>query len=233
MVLSKYLETIIVPFQIGFTFEFVKQFYLTQHQGPSSMLNVQELKLIKNTILVSSCPPTSLIFKGGGHLGSLAHSKHTITIDLKPISNGTSITICYTGPAGVEIAWIYGPEFKILQRQLLEDPRYLFDAATKAELAGRHEDAAVIWEKLNDHERAGKVRERAKVQTIKHINVDINSLLNQMRAGGLVSVYKCPNCGASIKISGDTSTSKLSRCEFCGTTLQIDDIAKFIQNILT
>jgi len=45
-------------------------------------------------------------------------------------------------------------------------------------------------------------------------------------------VYKCPNCGGSIKISGTTSVDRLSKWEYCGTVLQTDDVVKFIQDVL-
>ena len=107
--------------------------------------------------------------------------------------------------------------------------------ARNLEVAERFDDAIMIFDELGMYEDAGRVRRKAKsnVQEIRHTTVDLNAMLTQVKAGGLVSVYKCPNCGGSIKISGTTSIDRLSKCEYCGTVLQTDDLVKFIQDILT
>lgn len=106
--------------------------------------------------------------------------------------------------------------------------------AKNLEVAERFDDAIKIFDELGMYEDAGRVRRKAKsnVQEIRHTTVDLNTMLTQVKAGGLVSVYKCPNCGGSIKISGATSIDRLSKCEYCGTLLQTDDVVKFIQDIL-
>jgi hypothetical protein len=101
------------------------------------------------------------------------------------------------------------------------------------EKAGRHEDAARLLEEFGMIEAAGTMRKKGKAQVVTNISVDLNELLDKLRSGGLVSVYKCPNCGGSIKISGNTSTQKLSKCEYCGTVLQTDDLVNFIRDILS
>jgi hypothetical protein len=101
------------------------------------------------------------------------------------------------------------------------------------EKAGRHEDAGKLFEEFGMIEAAGTVRKKGKAQVVTNISVDLNELLDKLRSGGLVSVYKCPNCGGSIKISGKTSTQKLSKCEYCGTVLQTDDLVNFIRDILS
>ena len=77
------------------------------------------------------------------------------------------------------------------------------------------------------------MRKKDKVQIVKNISIDLNQLLDKLKTGGLMTVYKCPNCSANIKISGTTSVQKLSKCEYCGTILQTDDLVKFIQDILS
>jgi DNA-directed RNA polymerase subunit RPC12/RpoP len=106
--------------------------------------------------------------------------------------------------------------------------------AKNLEIAERFDDAVKIFDELGMYEDAGRVRRKAKsnVQEIRHTTVDLNTMLTQVKAGGLVSVYKCPNCGGSIKISGATSVDRLTKCEYCGTVLQTDDVVKFIQDIL-
>jgi hypothetical protein len=105
--------------------------------------------------------------------------------------------------------------------------------AKDLEKAGRHEDAGKLFEEFGMIDAAGTVRKKGKAQVVTNISVDLNQLLEKLKSGGLVSVYKCPNCGGSIKISGTTSTQKLSKCEYCGTVLQTDDLVNFIRDILT
>ncbi len=105
--------------------------------------------------------------------------------------------------------------------------------AKEFEKAGRHEDAGRLLEEFGMVEAAGIVRKKGKAQVVTNISVDLNELLDKLRSGGLVSVYKCPNCGGNIKISGTTSSQKLSKCEYCGTVLQTDDLVNFIKEILS
>jgi hypothetical protein len=107
------------------------------------------------------------------------------------------------------------------------------NAAKNLERAGRYDDAGKLFEEFGMIEEAGKARRQGKSQYVTNISVDLNQLLEKLKSGGLVSVYKCPNCGGSIKISGTTSTQKLSKCEYCGTVLQTDDLVNFIRDILS
>jgi DNA-directed RNA polymerase subunit RPC12/RpoP len=108
-----------------------------------------------------------------------------------------------------------------------------FRGAADLERAGRYEEAAAMFDYFELTAEAGHMRKKDKVQVVKNISIDLNQLLDRLKTGGLVSVYKCPNCSASIKISGTTSVQKLSKCEYCGTVLQTDDLVKFIQDILS
>jgi len=107
--------------------------------------------------------------------------------------------------------------------------------AKNLEIAERFDDAILIFDELGMYEDAGRARRKAKsnVQEIRHTTVDLNTMLTQVKAGGLVSVYKCPNCGGSIKISGTTSVDRLSKCEYCGTVLKTDDLVDFMRGILS
>jgi DNA-directed RNA polymerase subunit RPC12/RpoP len=106
-------------------------------------------------------------------------------------------------------------------------------AAKNLENSGRYEEAARLLEGLGMWSEAGIVRKKGNVQVVRHLNVDVNELLEKLKSGGLVTVYKCPNCGGSIKISGTTSADKLSKCEYCGTVLRTDDLVNFIKDILS
>ena len=56
-------------------------------------------------------------------------------------------------------------------------------AATKAEQAGRYEDAARDYERLGYLDKAKALREMGKTTIVKHQYVDINHLLEQIRQG--------------------------------------------------
>ena len=107
-----------------------------------------------------------------------------------------------------------------------------YRSAVRAEQAGRYEDAANEYEKLNFLDKARSLRERDKTTTVRQVQVNINHLLDQMKQGSLVVPYKCPSCYASIKISGETTPDRLTNCPYCGTTLAITDIEKFLSSIL-
>jgi len=107
-----------------------------------------------------------------------------------------------------------------------------YRSAIRAEHAGRYEDAANLYEKLNFLDKARSLRERDKTTTVRQVHVNINTLLDQMKQGSLVVPYKCPSCHANIKISGETTADKLTNCPYCGTTLAITDIEKFLSSIL-
>lgn len=100
-----------------------------------------------------------------------------------------------------------------------------FHLAKKAETAGRYEDAAKIYEGMGMPAEAGRLRDRGR----RVVTVDLNALISQLKEG---TVYKCPTCGARIKISSSTNASQLSKCEYCGNVLRTDDLTKFIHDIL-
>ena len=106
------------------------------------------------------------------------------------------------------------------------------ESARKAELAGRYEDAAEIYESLEMYKEAGDARRKDKTTTVREVSVDLNSLLKQLGVSGMVTVYKCPQCHGNIKISGSTSESSLQQCQFCGNAIQVQNVANFLQDVL-
>ncbi len=106
------------------------------------------------------------------------------------------------------------------------------DEAIKAERAGRYEDSALGYEKLNLLDKARALRERNRTTTVRAVQVNINHLLDQVRQGNLVIPYRCPACGATMKITGETSADRLAHCPYCGGTVAIGDIEKFLGSIL-
>jgi len=104
--------------------------------------------------------------------------------------------------------------------------------ATRAEQAGRYEDAAREYERLGYLDKAKALREMGKTTIVKHQYVDINRLLEQIRQGNLVIPYRCPNCQAGITINKETSADRLTKCPYCGSALVVSDIERFLSSIL-
>lgn len=95
--------------------------------------------------------------------------------------------------------------------------------AKDAETAGRFEDAARIYEGYQMLEEAGKIR--AKHRDLPPPPTDDPSLISyllKMRQKNKATAYECPNCGANIKITGDTKAVSLQKCEYCGSSLEVD-----------
>lgn len=97
--------------------------------------------------------------------------------------------------------------------------------------AERLEEAAQIYEQLGMFQEAGDLRRRAKAQVITHVNVDMDQLIEELRKGGLVTSYNCPNCGAAAKITGSTSSAALTHCTFCGAAFKTTDIVDLLAQV--
>ncbi len=102
--------------------------------------------------------------------------------------------------------------------------------AKNYETAGKFEECGRLYDELGLWEEAGRVRSKAKQTT--NVAVDVNRLIEQMRKGGLTTTYNCPKCSAAIEISGDSSPQGLKFCNYCGTTIQVHDLADVLQKIL-
>ena len=82
-------------------------------------------------------------------------------------------------------------------------------------------------------DRARLAREKSRQVHVKETIVDINKLLEQVRDGGIVAVYRCPHCGGKVKIGKDASIESLKVCEHCGTEIEAMDLADFIRTALS
>jgi DNA-directed RNA polymerase subunit RPC12/RpoP len=108
-----------------------------------------------------------------------------------------------------------------------------------AEKSGRYADAAQAYEtlgvELGDEKLLDKARMlRAKAHDTgqtKIVSVDVNELIRQLKQGGLVVAYRCPNCGGNLKISGDTKPESLKFCSYCGSKIEAVDIADFLRSV--
>jgi hypothetical protein len=65
--------------------------------------------------------------------------------------------------------------------------------------------------------------------SIRHISVDLNQLLSQIRREGLVIPYKCPNCGGTLKITGKKN---VQTCRYCDSDLDMGTLSDFIRSLL-
>jgi len=98
--------------------------------------------------------------------------------------------------------------------------------------AERFEDAAKIYDGLGKWKEAGEARRASKRTVVTQVQVDVNSLIEQVRKGGLITTYSCPACHSPIQISGSTDLSALSRCQYCGTTIQSTDLVEFLTHVV-
>jgi hypothetical protein len=98
-------------------------------------------------------------------------------------------------------------------------------------IAERHEEAARIYEHLGMWKEAGDVRRRARQQLVTHVKLDLNDLIEKMKQGGLATNYSCPSCGGAIHITGQTHTSSLAHCKYCGASLRTTDVAELLSRV--
>lgn len=63
--------------------------------------------------------------------------------------------------------------------------------------------------------------------------MDLNTLLKQVRDGGIVVIYRCPSCGGKLKVGKDTSVESLKVCEHCGSEIETIELADFLKTALS
>ncbi len=95
--------------------------------------------------------------------------------------------------------------------------------------AGRFEEAARTYELGDFFAEAG--RERAKAPTGGNLSQTIDALVRAFRASDIVSVFRCPSCGASIRFSKDTPDHQLKVCSYCGNEFRPHDMIDFLRAI--
>jgi len=99
----------------------------------------------------------------------------------------------------------------------------------------RFDEAARVFEHLGMYEEAGKARAEDKHISIKktEVTVNLNSLLKQIKNGGLVVVYRCPNCGAPLKVSKESNMQSIRTCKHCNSEIESMDVADFLRIALS
>jgi DNA-directed RNA polymerase subunit RPC12/RpoP len=107
--------------------------------------------------------------------------------------------------------------------------------ANNLEKAGLPLLAADVYEVLKMYDKARELREKEKQVIVKRtdISVDLNKMIQQVREGGIVVVYRCPHCNAPLKIGKDASVESLRVCEHCGSEIEVMDLADFLRTALS
>ncbi len=129
--------------------------------------------------------------------------------------------------------------YRDIERSLGTDHSYVLrdeglQTAKTYEAAGKHEEAAAEYERLGLWEEAGKTREKAIAMrtTRKVMEVDVNQLIEQLRAGDLMATYKCPSCTAPLTVDKNSSEASLKFCSYCGAAIQVQDVAEVVSRVL-
>jgi len=92
----------------------------------------------------------------------------------------------------------------------------------------------LAWEK-GKYNPKSKILSQQQNITIKKLDIsfDLNKLLQQVKDGGIVVIYRCPHCSVPLKIGKDTRVEQLKKCEYCDSELQSIDIAEFLRTALS
>jgi len=123
-----------------------------------------------------------------------------------------------------------------IQRERQEQERVsLLQRARNLEEARNFEASALIYERLGMFKEAGRVRGKGQVVKVTRteVSVNLNSLLRQLRDGGIVVVYRCPNCKAPMRIGKNTRVESLKVCGHCGSEIEAVDVADFLRTALS
>ena len=134
------------------------------------------------------------------------------------------------------------PAFSIYDEEAKRhDPLYMrfynkakLALAKNLEKCGRTQDAAKIFEELQIYDKSRELRQQDRNIIIKNTNVSVNlnSLLQQVKDGGIVAVFRCPVCGGKLKVNQSTTLDSLKKCEHCDSDISTLDLADFLKTIL-
>ena len=107
--------------------------------------------------------------------------------------------------------------------------------AENLERCGRVQDAAKIFEELRMYDKSRELREKDRHIIVKNTNVSINlnALLQQVKDGGIVAIFRCPFCGGKLKVNNSTTVDSLKICEHCNSEIESMDLADFLKTALT
>jgi DNA-directed RNA polymerase subunit RPC12/RpoP len=109
--------------------------------------------------------------------------------------------------------------------------------AQKIEAVGRFSDAAHVYETYGMYDEARDLREKERTRQIivkkTQVSVDLNALLQQVKDGGIVAVYRCPQCGANLEVGKDSQLEQLKVCKYCQAEIKAMDLADFLRTALS
>ncbi len=99
-------------------------------------------------------------------------------------------------------------------------------------LAERHEDAARLYESIGLWKEAGDTRRLRQRQVVTQVQVNLNELVNQLRALGLSATYTCPACRSPFTITPETKPDTLAKCPRCGAVIMPTDLIQAIARVV-
>jgi len=107
--------------------------------------------------------------------------------------------------------------------------------AQNLEKCGRTQDSAKIYEDLRMYDKARELRERDRHIMVKKTDVaiNLNALLQQVKDGGIVAIFRCPHCGGKLKVGDKTTLNSLKNCEHCGSEIESMELAEFLKTVLS
>lgn len=126
-----------------------------------------------------------------------------------------------------------GKPTSILWNRLARHTRLI--QAQHFETLREFENAAKIYKSLGMYEQAGRVRAKRDELTVKKtdISLNLNALLQQVKDGGIVAIYRCPHCNGKLKIGTKSTLNSLRTCEHCGSEIEAIDLADFLKTALS
>jgi DNA-directed RNA polymerase subunit RPC12/RpoP len=119
---------------------------------------------------------------------------------------------------------------------LLNEAKHFEEEGSSEYAAEKYEQIADLYEEMKLYDEARQTREKARQTREKEkevIIVDLNKLIQQVKDGGIVVIYRCPHCNAPLKISKDTNVESLRVCEHCGSEIEAVDVADFLRTALS
>lgn len=107
-----------------------------------------------------------------------------------------------------------------------------FENGRAAESSRNYEDAARYYDRAGLAERAAKARNLDRTRYVKQVTVDVNKLISLLQSNNYAIPYKCPSCGASVRLDGHRDAVQFARCEYCNGDLYLADIEKMITSMM-
>lgn len=104
------------------------------------------------------------------------------------------------------------------------------DRAQRMLQAEDFEGAAHEYEALGMWDKAAEARRRD--HTVTQVQVNVNELIEQLKASGVSTNYTCPTCGSHIPITGDTNLAALTTCSYCGSVIRMTDLVDFLTKVV-